>query len=248
MSTSSQTAPPQVPEEPAGPSGGPGRRRVLVVAVVALVVAGLVVLGILTGGEDRPDTTAAARTTAPATGGETAAEPTAAPSGDTAASPTGSAVDDGATTDAPADAGSGVPAPDPAQAPPSLAPVALEAPVVVDGVVVSVTSIEAIDGAGQGPGNVAGPALRVTVHLENRTDGAIPVDGVAVSVAYGPELTPASPLEDPSRFPFGGSLGAGAEADGVYVFTVPADQRDAVTISVGYIASAPIAVFTGATD
>lgn len=244
MNTSSQATPPQVPEEPAGP----GRRRVLLVAVVAVVVAGLVALGIVTGGDDGPATSAAARTPTPTTAvGEATAEPSAAVPDAGVAPPTTPGADDGATTSAPADPGTGVPAPDPAQAPPSLAAVALDAPVVVDQVVVSVSSVEAIDGTGQGPGNIAGPALRVTVSLENRTDGVVPVDGVAVSVAYGPDLVPASPLEDPSRFPFGGNLGPGESADGVYVFTVPADQRDAVTISVGYLASAPIAVFTGAT-
>ena len=67
-------------------------------------------------------------------------------------------------------------------------------------------------------------------------------------MSYGADRTPASPLDDPSRRPFCGMVAAGESADGVYVFSVPADARDSVTIEVGYQAGAPLLLFTGPVD
>jgi hypothetical protein len=92
---------------------------------------------------------------------------------------------------------------------------------------------------------VNGPALRVTVRIENGTDQPIELDGVATNLSYGADRTPASPLADDSERPFSGTLAAGASADAVYVFSVPADARDTVTVEVGYTAGAPLLQFTG---
>ncbi len=96
-----------------------------------------------------------------------------------------------------------------------------------------------------GPGNIAGPALRVTVRVENGTAEPVALGGVAVNLAYGPDRTPASPLDDPSQHPFATMVEPGQSAEGVYVFTVPADARDQVHIEVGYEAGAPLLQFTG---
>src|SRR3712207_1179832 len=93
--------------------------------------------------------------------------------------------------------------------------------------------------------SIAGPALRVTVRVENGTAEPVALGGVAVNLAYGPDRTPASPLDDPSRRPFATMVEPGQSAEGVYVFTVPADARDQVTIEVGYEAGAPLLQFTG---
>jgi hypothetical protein len=69
---------------------------------------------------------------------------------------------------------------------------------------------------------------------------------VSVSLTSGPDGTPASPLDDPSRAPFAGTVDPGEDAEGVYVFTVPEGDRDVVTLTVGYRAGAPFLVFTGA--
>ena len=47
------------------------------------------------------------------------------------------------------------------------------------------------------------------------------------------------------RFAFGGVLQTGRSAEGRYVFSVPEDARDVVTVTVGYAAGAPFLVFTG---
>jgi hypothetical protein len=114
-----------------------------------------------------------------------------------------------------------------------------------NGVVALLPSIEAIQGTGTGPGNIAGPALRVTVRLENGTAESMSLDSVAVNVYYGAERTPASPLDDPSSAPFHGPLAPAKSADGVYVVRVPADARGDVTVEVGYRAGAPLLIFNG---
>jgi hypothetical protein len=62
---------------------------------------------------------------------------------------------------------------------------------------------------------------------------------------YGSDETPASPLDDPSQAPFQGTVAPGETADGVYVFSVPAGERDSVTVEVGYTAGAPLLHFSG---
>jgi hypothetical protein len=131
-------------------------------------------------------------------------------------------------------------------APVELPPVPLDGRAEADsGVVALLPRIEAIEGSGSGPGNIAGPALRVTVRLENGSSDALFLDGVAVNVYYGDERTPASPLDDPSSAPFQGSLAAGDDAEGVYVVRVPEGARGNVTVEVGYQAGAPLLMFNG---
>ncbi|CCG01722.1 hypothetical protein [Blastococcus saxobsidens] len=128
---------------------------------------------------------------------------------------------------------------------PVLPVVALDESVAVGDVTASIALIEEIDGRATGPGDVAGPALRVTVRVVNETSGDVALDGVSVNLYHGPERTPGSPLDDPSRSPFAGALPPGDAAEGVYVFRVPADAREDVTVEVRYRAGAPLALFSG---
>ena len=165
---------------------GRSRRVLWIGGALAVVVVGLVVLGLaLRGGDDARTPSAAAGTTAPlsAEGPPAAAPavPTPEPTGPT------DAVD---------------------EPPPSRPAVALdETAEAGDGVTASITSVEAIDGTATGPGNIAGPALRVTVRVDNGTDEPVPLGGVSVDLASGEDLVPASPLGDPSAAPFTGFSG-----------------------------------------
>ncbi|UOX99770.1 hypothetical protein [Blastococcus sp. PRF04-17] len=202
------------------------RRLLLLAAAAAVLVAALVALVVVLGNDDDEGTTNAAATGATSSSARDTSvippPPTPTPTG-----PTGN-VD---------------------ELPPALPEVALDAPAAVgNGVVATLPSIESIQGTAVGPGNVAGPALRITVRIENGTDEPIWLDGVAVNTYYGEDRSPASPLDDPSRRPFGGRLESGASGEGVYVFSVPTDVRDLVTIEVGYQAGAPLLLFTGAVD
>jgi hypothetical protein len=116
---------------------------------------------------------------------------------------------------------------------------------VGDGVSATLPRIEEIQGSGTGPGNIAGPAIRVTVRIHNDTGQPVSVNEVAVNMAYGADMTPASPLDDPSQTPLVGTVQPGETAEGIYVFSVPSDARDSVTVEVGYQAGAPLLYFTG---
>ena len=233
---------PKGPDSPTPPRPRPRRRRLVAAAVGGVLVAALVVLGSVLGrGEDAT----AAGSPAAAT---SAASPSASPTGDPATTdPTAEPGAAATTSDAPAveDPASSPAAGGLDQPPPSLPAVPLDEEVPVQGVTASLTRIESIQGEATGPGNVNGPALRVTVRLANGTGADLGVDGVTVDLAYGADRTPGSPLDDVSQAPFAGVLRPGGAAEGTYVFRVPSGEQDDVTIGVGSAAGAPIAVFTG---
>jgi hypothetical protein len=204
-----------------------GRRLAAALAVV--LVAGLVALVLVVGGNEGGSTSGAdARTTsgAPSSPGVSRPPPSSA-----------SSTPEQTDTPDPGPAGSDEP-------PPLLSPADFDQPVTVEGVDVSIARVERIEGSGVGPGNIAGPAVRVTVRLRNDGAAAVPVDLVAVSLTYGLDATPASPLEDPSVAPFRGTLQAGGTEEGRYVFSVPREAAD-MEIRVGRHAAAPVAVFIG---
>lgn len=134
------------------------------------------------------------------------------------------------------------------QLPPALPPAPLDEPVVLEGTTVGVPEIEAIEAQARGRGSIAGPALRVTVRLDNGTAAPLSLDDAAVTLAFGDDATPAPPVEDGSAAPFAGTLEPGAAADGVYVFRVPEDQRGAVTVQVAVRPGSSVVTFAGALD
>ena len=111
------------------------------------------------------------------------------------------------------------------------------------GLTAKLTTIKAIDAKAQLPGEIAGPALALTVEVTNTGAKAADLSAVVVTVldseeAPGGEMTsaPAKPLK--------GKLGAGKTASGVYVFTVDKNKRNPVTVTVS-ISDAPVLVFNG---
>ena len=209
------------------------RPRVLGSAAAALVAVGGTTLAlVLTGSGDGSGA------------GALAATPSATPS--EPAAPTAKALPDGTVLPLPPTPEPTGPTSDADAPPPSLPVVALDEPAEVgNGISAVVSSLEAIEGTGRGPGNVAGPALRATVRITNGTADPVSLDAVAVDLASGAARTPASPLDDPSASPFTGTVAPGGTAEGAYVFSVPAEDRSTVTLSVGYQAGAPFLVFTG---
>ncbi len=208
------------------------RRRLLLAGGAALLVAALVAVLLMLGANDEDTPPSAAGSATPTSPAEETLESEvqpAAPLPEPQPQPTG-------------------PTENADELPPALPAVALDAPAEVDnGIIVTVPVIDAIQGSAEGPGNVAGPALRVAVRITNDTGEAVSLDGVTVNMAYGADGTAATPLEDRSQRPFKGTVSSGEAADGVYVFTVPADERDAVTIEVGYRPGAARLLFTGST-
>lgn len=200
-----------------------GRRRLLLVVAAVVVVIALVALAIaLTSRSGSPKATGRSGAAASQSRITSAPPPLPTPT------PTG-------------------PTSDVNQPPPTVAPVPLNSPASQsNGIVAALPKIESIQGTGVGPGNVSGPAVRVTVQIQNGTGAPVALGGVGVNLYYGADNTPAPPLDDPSARPFDGMLDPGKAATGVYVFSLPEDQRGKVTVEVGYQAGAPLLLFTGA--
>jgi len=160
-----------------------------------------------------------------------------------------------AATSTPTDGQTSVsPDPDPSETPAtpeptdtaSPEPVPIESPgVIVSGVTAEVTGIEAVDGVAKGPGEVSGPAIRFTVTITNTTSSTVDLTATVVTVDYGADRTPAGQLYQPGASPMPTKVAAGDTASGVYVFTIPTDQRDLVHITVDYSVGVPPLVFTG---
>lgn len=219
-------------------TGGMRRGPLLAAASLALVVL-MVVTAVLLRSSDDDD----ARRAADGPAAPTATpEESAVPSGEPSAEPT-DAGDLGAI---PAEPAGEVESTD--ELPPAMPPVALDAGADLGGgLVVAIADVESIQGTARGPGNVAGPALRVRVRITNGTQEPVSVDAVAVNLYSGPDDDPASPLDDPSQRPFRGSVPAGDRAEGTYVFSIPVEARDRVTVEVGPAPGAPRLIFTGST-
>ena len=227
-------------QDPAGSDPAPGRtgRRRLALAAAATALAAVVVTALTLGGGGSSPSAAGADTTPAGTSSTDPAATSGAPAEQSAAPAT-------EVPEVPTPTPTG-PTADADQGPVELPAVALDAPAPVgNGVVATLPLIESIQASATGPGNIAGPALRVTVQVTNGTDQPVSLGGVATNLYLGPDRTPASPVDDPSQAPFTGTVAPGASATAVYVFSVPADDRSAVTVEVGYQAGAPLLQFTG---
>jgi hypothetical protein len=208
---------------PSGDDPGRSRRGLVLGVVVALLAAALVVVLVGVTG-DAPEV-ARPSPAAPS------AQPTAeAPAPEEPAPAPPAAATEPVTADS---------------LPPALPEAALDAPVDVEGVTAALAAVQPIEARATGRGNVAGPALLVSVRLTN--GGGTPLDlaGVTVNLSSGADRTPGSPVEDARRAPLGGILEPGASAEGTYAFSVPVEGRDVVTVEVAPRPGAPIAVFSG---
>jgi len=112
------------------------------------------------------------------------------------------------------------------------------------GVKVSVVEISGITVEAETPGEVAGPAVAATIRFENASGEPLDLGGAMVSlldaagnVAVPTTSSPAAPMT--------GMLDDGAGAEGTYVFRIPEDTRNEITLTVDYAAGAPVVVFHG---
>lgn len=209
------------------------RWRYVVAALVVVVVVAVIVWAVTRGAGEN----AAAPTPSPSL--SEGLEPTAEPS-DAVPSASPSASDPSAAPAVPGGEGAG------GVERPTADPVPLEAPAELGTeAIVRVTSLEAVAGTGQGAGEIAGPAIRVNLTIENRTAEAISLASMVVNFTYGSADTPAISLSGPGRVEFGGVVAPGGQATGSYVFNVPVDQRDLVRVWVDYRLELPVAVFEG---
>lgn len=233
----------------------PGWRTWLALGLAAVVAVALGVL-LVRSPHDQPAASAPVATTSPtpeAAGTSPAAvAPRSAPA--TAGPRTPTAAPSRPAPGTTASTTSGTPSPSPRRstapadpAPASTRPAApLDEPEAVDaGLTARVRTLEAVQGEALGPGEVAGPALRATLVLTNRTGHAVDLSSSIVSLFYGPDQTPASPVSGPGARALPARLARGGSATGRFVFTVPADQRDDVLITLDYSVDTPVVAFRG---
>lgn len=211
------------------------RRHVVTAAVLALVV-GLAVWLLGSDDQDAPD--APATSDQPVVGTESTPDP-APKSGPTPES-------------APSSGPTSKPSPGSLEVVPvkearTKPPVPLTEPADFDtGMTLRIERIESVQGVARGTGEVAGPALRLTLRMSNGSDSAVSLESAVVDLTTGADRTPAPTLTDPGGRPFVGEVPPGGSRTGVYVFAVPEDERDQLRVTVSYVGDAPVVVLAGA--
>lgn len=219
----------------------PGRRRWIALAVAAVVVLGLgwwLLAG--RGDADAPVAPAEPEETEVATD-----SPTPEPEEPATEEPATQEPDRTEEPAQPEQTPSEQPTEPAPPADPTAPPVDLDDEAEIGEVTARLARIEAIEGEADGPGEVAGPALRVTVELVNGGSEAADLTGLVVNLYHEPDATPAEMLIGSGSAWLEGSLAPGATATGVYVFTVPLEGRDLVQVTVFLTVDAPTVLFEG---
>jgi hypothetical protein len=94
----------------------------------------------------------------------------------------------------------------------------------------------------QGPGEVGGPGVAVTLGVTNRSARPLDLDEVTVTAESRGQA--AESVTAPPARPLGGRLGAGATVRGVYVFVLPGGVRAPLSLEVSLSPELPVATFT----
>lgn len=113
-----------------------------------------------------------------------------------------------------------------------------------EGVDVALTAVEAITADAQGPGEVSGPALAITVSIKNSTSSQVSLLNTAVTLTAS-DGSPGSSMTATPATQFPSAVAAGKTATAVVVFAVAKNKRDPVTIEVSVDPRMPTAVFRG---
>lgn len=115
----------------------------------------------------------------------------------------------------------------------------------VPGLSATIERLETVQGEARGPGEIAGPALRFAVVVVNSTGASLELSTVVVNLDYGNDRIPGGEIAAPGGSPLPARVAGGATAEGVYLFTVPADARDLVNITVDYSVDVGPVIFSG---
>jgi len=238
--------------------GSSTRRRLTAAAAVALLLAaGACSKDPADPGPTAP-TAAGSGSAAPTAGGSASAAPVPAPStaapGPSTGAPSGSTAP---SSTLPPPATTPVPAPTPGggidqtvapQKEVTKKPVKLDKPSDTgEGATVRITSVKALNAKAQLPGEVAGPAVALTVVVKNSSAEPLNIGTVVVSLldATG---APGNEMSSAPAKPLTGTLASGKTATGVYVFTVGKQRREPISVSVTLTGGAPVLVFKGDAD
>lgn len=205
-----------------------GRRMVVVVGTVVLVSAAGVSWAFISSDPTRDTGTVAASQPSsawPAEGVATSGTSVPAPS-PSSGSPTSAA-------------------PTPPTARPTVTSTAPASPATLTrGVTAEVVRVEPVSGVASQPGEIAGPAVRLTVRIRNATSSALPLHGAVVNAYSGPQRQPADLLSGPGVRAFPASVAAGDAVDGVFVVGVPPARRASLVVEVDLSAYGHPVLFT----
>lgn len=201
------------------------RRRALVIlvsVVVLALVAALVIWSVTSANSPTP-------------GAAPTSSASAEPSEDASADPEPSASADPETTEEPAAGG---------EVTDDILEFDDEAP-IDEGVTVTMSGLESVEGEASMPGEIAGPSLRFDVTFTNDSDEAYSLISAVTNVYYGDEQIPAIELAEPGGVALPAEVAPGETATGTFVYNVPTEDRDRVRITVDYAAAEPSVVFEG---
>jgi cytoskeletal protein RodZ len=209
-------------------------RGAAIVAVLVAVIVVVVVIALVTGGARMPAATTTSTPAAP-TAAIASATPSAAAAASTRPKPTASSTPKASTSKAPK-----APTPQPTKT----AAISSPAP-IVKALTAEVTKSEAVQGKAEGPGEIAGPAVRFTIAIKNATGKSIDLSNTVVNAYYGSDSTPAVELQEPGGKAFPRSVANGRSATGVFVFNIAKDQRKRVEVTVDTSVRNPVVAFKG---
>ena len=113
------------------------------------------------------------------------------------------------------------------------------------GLTLRIVDIAAVEGVARGPGEISGPALRLTMEARNSSRRPVSLEGMVVALDHGATKTPAATLSEPGGDPFVGQVAPGGTARASYVFAIPEGARDRVRVTTSYTGSAPTVIFRG---
>jgi len=109
---------------------------------------------------------------------------------------------------------------------------------------VTLSQLKAVQGKGDGVGEVSGPSLRFVVTIDNSSTKLLNLSSTVVTVTYGADATPSNELVS-QRKALPETVAAGATAQGTFTFPVPVKSRSDVRITIDYGVSVPSVVFAG---
>lgn len=116
-----------------------------------------------------------------------------------------------------------------------------------DGLKVTIVGVSRGTVSDQGPGAVLGAPYRLfDIRFENGTTKPVDLHQVVVSAYYGKNLQ-AQPVYYADLQDFATTVRPGANAKAGYAFSIPADDRGPVTLTVDFDGEHAVAVFTGRT-
>ncbi|MFT3798206.1 hypothetical protein [Microbacterium sp.] len=106
-----------------------------------------------------------------------------------------------------------------------------------------VTSFEAEDS--EEPGQLAGPAVSVTIEVTNASGKAVDLAGASLNLDFGDAHTPAPAIGDPVATGLPATVADGATVTGTYSFSLPLDVREQVRVILDLVSGESQVIFLG---